>query len=188
MTHICICKLIIIGSDNRLSPGQRQAIIWTNAGILLIGPLGTNFSEILIKTCRFSFKKIYLKMSSGKWRPSCLGLNEVLTPVKYKCDICQVILNTLRPRQNGPHFADDIFKCIFLNENIWISIKISLKFVPKGPINNIPAVVQIMAWCCSGNKPLSSQLTYICVTRPQWVNMKKIISQSWQPHKQKWYN
>ena len=55
-----------------------------------------------------------------------------------------VLLNTLRPRQNGRHFADDIFKCIFLNENVSITIKISLKFVPKGPINNIPALVQIM--------------------------------------------
>ena len=54
--------------------------------------------------------------------------------------------NTLGPRQNGRHFADDIFKCIFLNENVWISIKISFDFVPKGPINNISALVQIMAW------------------------------------------
>ena len=73
--HICVSKLIIIGSDNGLSPGRCQAIIWTNAGILLIGHLGTNFSEILIEICTFSFKEMYLKMSSGKWRPSCLGLN-----------------------------------------------------------------------------------------------------------------
>ena len=83
-------------------------------------------------------------------------------------------INTLRSRQNGRHFADDIFKCIFLNENIWISIKISLKLVPKGPINNIPALVQIMACRLPGDKPLSelmvaSLLTHICVTRPQWV-------------------
>ena len=84
-------------------------------------------------------------------------------------------LNTLRPRQNGRHFADDVFKCIFLNENVWILLKISLKFVPKGPINNIPSLVQIMAWCRPGDKPLSepmivSLLTHICVARPQWVN------------------
>ena len=78
VTHICVNKLTIIGSDNGLSPGRRQAIIWTNAGILLIGPLETNFSEILIRIQAFSFKKMHLKMSSGKWRPSCLGLN-VLT-------------------------------------------------------------------------------------------------------------
>ena len=74
VTHICVCKLTIIGSDNGLSPGRCQAIIWTNGGILLIGPLGTNFSEILIKIYSFSFKKMHLKMS-GKWRPSWLGLN-----------------------------------------------------------------------------------------------------------------
>ena len=91
-------------------------------------------------------------------------------------------LNTLRPRQNGRHFADDIFKCIFLNENVWIPIKISLKFVPKGPINNIPALVQIMAWRRPGDKPLSepmmvSLMMHICVTRPQWVKFYFIQNQ-----------
>ena len=75
MTHICVSKQSIIGSDNGLSPGRRQAIIWTNAGILLIGPLGTNFSENLIEILTFSFMKMRLKASSAKWRPFCLGLN-----------------------------------------------------------------------------------------------------------------
>ena len=80
-------------------------------------------------------------------------------------------------RDKMPPFADDIFKCIFLNENVWIPIKNSLKFVPKGPINNIPTLVQIMAWRCSGDKPLSEPMmvslpTHICVTRPQWVKQK----------------
>ena len=70
----------------------------------------------------------------------------------------QLTVNTLRPRQNGRHFADDIFKCIFLNENVWIPIKISLKFVPHGPINNIPALVWIMAWRRPGDKPLSGPM------------------------------
>ena len=78
MTHICVSKVNIIGSDNGLSPGCRQAIIWTNAGMLLIGPLGTKFSEILSEMHTFSFNKMHLKMSPGKWRPFCLGLN-VLT-------------------------------------------------------------------------------------------------------------
>ena len=83
-------------------------------------------------------------------------------------------LNTLRPRQNGRHFADGIFKCIFVNENVWIPIKISLTFVPQVPINNIPALVQIMAWHRPGDKPLSGPMmvrlpAHICVTRPQWV-------------------
>ena len=69
VTHICVSKLTIIGSDNGLSPDRRQAIIWTNAGILLIGPLGTNFSEILFEILIFSFKKMLLNVSSGKWRP-----------------------------------------------------------------------------------------------------------------------
>ena len=73
--HICVVNLIIIGSDNGLSPERRQAIIWTNAGIVSIEPLGTNFSEILIGIKIFSFKKMRLKMSSGKWRPFRLGLN-----------------------------------------------------------------------------------------------------------------
>ena len=82
--------------------------------------------------------------------------------------------NTLRPIQNGRRFADDTFERIFSNENVRISIKISLKFVSKGPINNIPALVQIMAWRRSGDKPVSepmmvSLLAHLCVTRPQWV-------------------
>ena len=84
-------------------------------------------------------------------------------------------VNSLRPRQNWRYFADDIFKCIFLNENAWISLKISLKFVPKVRIDNIPVLVQILAWRRPGDKPLSGPmmvtlLTHICVTRPQWVN------------------
>ena len=91
------------------------------------------------------------------------------------------LLNTLRPKQNGRHFPDDIFKCIFLDGNVWISIKISLKFVIGRPNNNFPALVQIMAWRRPGHKPLSelmmvSLLTHICVTRPQWV--KDIFSKS----------
>ena len=86
-------------------------------------------------------------------------------------------LNTLRPRQDGRYFADDVLKCIFFNENVWISLKIPLKFVPKGPVNNIPALVQIMAWCRPGDKPLSEPMlvfvpTHIWVTGPQWVKIK----------------
>ena len=86
----------------------------------------------------------------------------------------KICINTLRQRPNGRRLADDTFKRIFLNENIRISIKVSLKFVPKGPINNIPALVQIMAWRWLGDKPLSepmvvSLLTHICVAPPQWV-------------------
>ena len=86
MAYICVGKLTIIGSDNGLSPSRRQAIIWTNAGILLIWPLWTNFSEILIGIQAFSSQKMHLEMSSAKWRPSCLGLsmlNETTGIVAY---------------------------------------------------------------------------------------------------------
>ena len=87
------------------------------------------------------------------------------------------VVNTLRPRQNGCHSADDIFKRIFDIQNIWILINVSLRFVPRGPIDNIPALVQIMAWRQPGDKPLSepmmvSLLTHICITGPQWVNAR----------------
>ena len=75
VTYICVNKLSIIGSDNALSPDRRQAIIWTNVGLLLIGPIGTNFIEILIEVLTFSFKKMRLNVSSAKRRPLCLGLN-----------------------------------------------------------------------------------------------------------------
>ena len=95
--------------------------------------------------------------------------------------------NTLRLRQNGHHFDDDIFKCIIWSENVKISLKISLKFVLKGPINNIAALVQIMAWRQSGDKPLSapmtaSLLTHLCVTWPQWVNPNRSTGWSGRKH------
>ena len=82
--------------------------------------------------------------------------------------------NTLRSRQNWRHISDNISKYIFLDENVWISLTFSLKFVPKGPINNIPTLVQIMTWRRQGDKPLSEPMmvrlgTNICVTRPPWV-------------------
>ena len=91
VTHICVGNLTIIGSDNGLSPNRYQAIIWTNAGILLIGPLRTNFSEILIEIITFSFKKAYSSFES------------------VVCETAEILprpqcVNTLRPRQNGRHF------------------------------------------------------------------------------------
>ena len=80
VTPICVGEIIIIGSHNGLSPDRRQAIIWTNAGLLSIEPLRTYFSENLIKVQPFSLKKMHVKMSSAKWRPSCLGLNVLMGP------------------------------------------------------------------------------------------------------------
>ena len=86
-----------------------------------------------------------------------------------------LLIQHIKPRQNGRHFPDELLKGISLNENVSISIEISLKVILKGSINNIPALFQIMAWRRSGDKPLSepmmvSLLRHICVTRPQWVN------------------
>ena len=92
--HVCISKLTIIGIDNGLSPGQCQAIIWTNARILFVGPLGTNFSQILIKILAFSFKKIRLKVSSVKWHPFCLSPN-VLNSLYQFCSSYFVGLQNL---------------------------------------------------------------------------------------------
>ena len=102
--HICVIKLTIIGSDNGLSPGRRQAIIWTDAGILLIRSLATNFSEILGNIHSFSFKKMHLKMSSAKGRLFSLGLNELnssWSPLIYW----------------GLTKMGDIFKCTLLKAN-----------------------------------------------------------------------
>ena len=98
----------------------------------------------------------------------------------FNGDLTMLLFNTLGPRQNGCHFEDYTFKCIFLKENVRIAIKISLKVVRKGPIDNIPAWFQIMAWRRSGDKPLSEAmmvnlLTHICVARPQWVKHDVIL-------------
>ena len=96
VTHICFSKLSIIGSDNGLSPDRHQAIIWNNNGILFIGTLGTNFNEILIEINAFSFKNVHLKMSSGKWRPYCLGLN-VLRVFIYWTIVAMLFSSPLSP-------------------------------------------------------------------------------------------
>ena len=83
VTHICVGKLTDIDSDNGLSPERRQAIIWTNVGILLIGPFKNELQWILIGIHTFSFNKMHLKMSSAKWRPFCCGLN-VLNKIDWR--------------------------------------------------------------------------------------------------------
>ena len=108
VTHKCVSKLTIIGSDNGLSSDRHQAIIWTNAGILLIGPLGTNFSEILIEILIFSIKKMRLKVSSVKRRPFCLGLNVLTLRVKlaivYLMKQSHVCWGTLYVQENSLYF------------------------------------------------------------------------------------
>ena len=110
-----------------------------------------------------------------KWWPFCPGGDDLIHVYVEHWLQSMLGVNSLRPRQNGRLFADDTYKRIFLNEYIRISTKKTLKFVPKGLINNIPALVLIMAWRRPGDKPLSEPMmvslpTHICVTRPQWVN------------------
>ena len=94
-TDICVSRLTIIGSGNGLLPDRSQAIIWTNAGILLIGLLGTNFNEILIDEIHvFSFKKMHLKMLSGKWRLFCLSLNMLTSFSIRQLQVCRDVIWT----------------------------------------------------------------------------------------------
>ena len=137
-------------------------------------------------------RKCFLLMTSSFWKKIQNGIYHlwcwytVVSWTLYRCprirQSCRIqsMYNTMRPRHNGRHFADDIFKCIFLNEYASIPIKISQKFIPKGSINNILALVQIMAWCRLGDKPLSEPVmaslpTSICAARPQWVNGSILI-------------
>ena len=99
LCHIYVSvNWVSIASDNGLSPSQCQAIIWTNAGILSIGPLWTNFNEISIKIHIFTFKKIHLKMSSWKWQPFCLSLN-VLTSVEGTLEVSYIQAKTFHVSQ-----------------------------------------------------------------------------------------
>ena len=134
-------------------------------------------SEVFI----YWWVNLNLCLFSWEWKGIVMNGSQILKQWwqghNQQCSIwnCDDLVNTLRPRQNGRQFTDDILQCIFLNENVWIPIEISLKFIPKGPIDNILALVQIMTWRRQGNKPLSEPmmvrlLKHICVTRPQWVN------------------
>ena len=118
VTHICVSRLSITGSDNGLSPGRRQAIIWTNPGILLIGPLGTNFSEILIEIKTFSFTKIHFKMSSAKRRPFCLGLN-VLKRSKHDDATVWKVFHITVGLWWDPPFVGAINSQSASNEELW---------------------------------------------------------------------
>ena len=110
LMHICVGKPTIIGSNNGLSLDRRQAIIWTNAGILLIAPLRTNFSEILTRIQTFSFKKMHLKMASAKWRPFCFGLNVLNEAFHFICKTRKSTsigkqLTALRGNKNQSHIV-----------------------------------------------------------------------------------
>ena len=160
--HICVTKLTNIGSNNGLSPGRRQAIIWTNDGIFLIWPLGTNFSEMLIGIHIFSFKKMHLKMSSGYRRPFCPGLN-VLTDWTDS-SICLTIIWMLKAVQ-----AYTI--CYFLHKgHLWSHQSIFRSFqilqVPTQLQQSCFDTCQIWVWYVLGK---------LCLDNTEklrkWVNM-----------------
>ena len=136
------------------------------------GHISSNPNPYYSRCCWNSWSSPVFTEHHISWR--LVGLRIITS---YCCrNSTYITLNTLRPRQDGRLFPDDILKSIFFNEDVQTLIKISLTFVPKAPINNIPALVQIMAWRRPGDKPLFEPMmvslqTHICVTRPQWVNM-----------------
>ena len=165
---------------NGLAPSLGSGVIWHLTGNkTLTKPMMTQFIHeythhwaliLIIPWLIYgAFPMKYIQDQTLILKKNASQLLNSLAPGECGCN-----LNTLRLRQNGRHFPDDIFKYIFLNENVWFSLKISLKFVHKVPIKKIPALVQTMAWRRPGDKPLSEPMmvwlpTHICVTRPQWV-------------------
>ena len=169
---ICFSKLNIIGSDNGLSPTRRQAIIWTNAGILLIRPLRTNFSEIFIEVYTFSYKKMHSKMSSGKWRPFCLGLNVLRQYIQ--------IIHSI-------HIGDELA----LNQIISRTVNYMLTNIEPYVSSlrpseasmcqwTMPPLAQIMVCRLFSDKPLSKVQTNVGLFVNS-VTAVKIIQRNWLP-------
>ena len=164
VTHICVGKLSIIDSDNGLSPGRRQAIIWTKAGILWIGPLGTNCSEILIRIQTFSLKKIRFKMSSAK------------------CCPFRQCVNSLALGRCESNFRLVIFRLIWVIDILSTSYKMPSgdREIPWDPSDNKLTLVQVMAWWRQTTSHYLTRLRQYSprsllpysVIRPQWVNQK----------------
>ena len=123
----------------------------------------------------------WLDMMSEVRSDEIIGIRWITTRAKYQWTHGILMYINIQCCVTGRNFSDDIFKCIFLNENVWIFIKISLMFVPKGLINNIPALYHMMAWCMPGDKPLSEPMmvtlsTHLCVTLPQIMNTASVYT------------
>ena len=146
VTHICN-KLTIIGSDNRLSPGRHQAIIWTNAGILLIKPLGTNFNEMLVAILAFSLMKMRLEVSSAKWRPFCLGLKRSRWTASLK-----VIYVYERPPYSTLYDTKATFNkhAVFKDWNIKTWLIQTRIYLAKYQISKTPIQVTQVNYCACG--------------------------------------
>ena len=160
---------------NGLSPGRRQAIIWTNAGILLIGPWGKNFSEILIGIQTFSFKKMPLKMSSAKRRPFCLGLNVIMGKgnCKTRPETCLGIGCILYKIIDGINFQTD-------NKDRYLEHFQSncLQIISRMII--LSTLVQVVAWCRQATSHYRSQcwsssMSPYDIARTQWIIMNTVF-------------
>ena len=192
MTQICVSKLTIFALDNGLSPDRRQAIIWNNAGILLIRPLGTNFSEILIKIHTFSFKKVHLKMLSGKWRPFCLGFNVLRNLMMHQAGLVSIINMFWNP------IATQLFDTsIHYHGYNTLNTKklVSVKYLAKStqPIKSFPqqntvteCIKQVFVWSLenftnklreNGIQPIKCQLGY-----GKWLFLDLIIKNDFFNH------
>ena len=138
VTHICVSNQTIIGSNNGLSPGRRQAIIWTSAEILLIGNFWTNFSEILIQILTFSFNKMHLKMSSAKWRLFGLGLNELsLTGHIVKLSAINTLMSVQIPALTSTSIPWKYHICLAPANEKHLKVSSALEQTQRGNINTI---------------------------------------------------
>ena len=147
VTHICVSKLNIIDSDNELSPRPWHAIIWTNAGILIIRPVGTKFIEHLVEMHTFSFKKIHLKISPAKWRPFCLGLNVSMI---LRLTLLVHVLPPTRSRASSTRTSMPPCSCRSL--------------APDKPVENNDPLLRhqmetfsVLLALCAGNSPVTSE-------------------------------
>ena len=186
--HICVSKLTIIVSDNGLSPGRRQAIIWTNTGILLIEPYGTNFSEILIAILTFSFTKMSLKVSSAKWHPFCVCLNELiwikLTTLEQHCTVYRKATDQTVPPPHRWFLYCELWQSIEQTVewigNAWASMDLTVLTVYMLHAGNqglIPQKIPDHAWNLpysvlllhsNSNDPIRPQ---ICTCHDSWAVM-----------------
>ena len=146
MTHICVDNQTIIGSDNGLSPCRYQAIIWTNAGILLIRPLGTNVNEISIGIHAFSFKKIHFKISSGKWQPFCLSLNVLTHNLILRKSIEQVVWALSQHKDIFPGMGISMIKIRWSRDCLIFIMGISILAIKYFYIEMPPLVAIVAAY------------------------------------------
>ena len=165
-----MCKNLLRSDGQQRNYGKAKFPSNLNCGQKNVSEMGP--------CCKFEHGRAFSRLTYWPSQPYCLSVELLLGSAFHNTyDTLNVKINTLRLRQNGRHFADEIFRRTSFNEDIWILINVSLNFVPKGQINNIPALVQIIAWHQRGHKPLSkpvmvSLLTHICVTQPQWVKQQ----------------